>query len=150
MPPAQDPAARTAANAFLTDFFNFNASTVDADFSAVTNMAVGQFATQAKGFFNSAIRQELEKAQAESRGQVRVLYVQSESANAASYYAVVDQTYVNDKSASGPNSDVVRLIVDLSKSGSNWKVSDVTVLEGASPASAGTASGSAGSSVPGQ
>ena len=76
---AQNPAVNQSAQAFLTDFFNFNAKTVDADFTAVTNMATGQFATQAKQFFNSSIRQALEKALAESRGQTRALYVQSEN-----------------------------------------------------------------------
>ena len=77
---AQNPAVNQSAQAFLTDFFNFNAKTVDADFTAVTNMATGPFATQAKQFFNSSIRQALEKALAESRGQTRALYVQSETA----------------------------------------------------------------------
>jgi hypothetical protein len=31
-----------------------------------------------------------------------------------------------------------------------WKISDVTVLEGATPGSVGSASGSSGSNVPGQ
>ncbi len=146
---AQNPAVNQAAQAFLTDFFNFNAKTVDADFGAVTNMATGQFATQAKQFFNTSIRQALETALAESRGQTRALYVQSESADAATLYAVVDQTYVNNKIAT-PQADVVRLVMNLQNLGGTWKISNVTVLEGASPASEGSASGSAGSSVPGQ
>ena len=146
---AQNPAVNQAAQAFLTDFFNFNAKTVDADFGAVTNMATGQFATQAKQFFNTSIRQALETALAESRGQTRALYVQSESADAATLYAVVDQTYVNNKIAT-PQADVVRLVMHLQNLGGTWKISNVTVLEGASPASEGSASGSAGSSVPGQ
>jgi hypothetical protein len=145
----QNPAVNQAAQAFLTDFFNFNAKTVDADFGAVTDMATGQFATQAKQFFNTSIRQALETALAESRGQTRALYVQSESANAATLYAVVDQNYVNNKIAT-PQADVVRLVMNLENLGGTWKISNVTVLEGATPASQGTASGSAGSSVPGQ
>ena len=147
--PPQNPAVNQAAQAFLTDFFNFNAKTVDADFTAVTNMATGPFATQAKQFFNSSIRQALEQALAESRGQTRALYVQSESANAATLYAVVDQTYVNNKITT-PQADVVRLVMNLSDVGGTWKISDVTVLEGATPASEGSASGSTGSNVPGQ
>lgn len=77
--------------------------------------------------------------------------VQSENrgAGTASVYAVVDQTYVNDKITT-PQADVVRLIADLQQVGGVWKISDVTVLEGADPASAGSASGSSGSNVPGQ
>jgi hypothetical protein len=149
--PVQDPAVVSASRAFLTDFFNFNAKTVDSDFNAVDGMATGAFATQAQQFFNASIRKALEQALAESRGQVRYLAVQSENqgAGTASVYAVVDQTYVNNKITS-PQADVVRLVADLSRVNGVWKISDVTVLEGATPASAGTASGSAGSSVPGQ
>jgi hypothetical protein len=145
----QDPAVNQTARTFLTDFFNFDAKTVDADFNTITSMATGQFSTQAKEFFNSNIRTALEKALAESRGQIRAVYLQSETPTTASVYAVVDQTYVNNK-VTTPQADVVRLVVDLQKVNGTWKISDVTVLEGATPSSAGSASGSAGSSVPGQ
>jgi hypothetical protein len=145
----QNPAVKSAATAFLTDFFNFNAKSIDSDFNAITAMATGNFSGQASTFFNSAIRQELEKALAESRGETRDLFVQSESPTSASVYAVVDQVYVNNKITT-PQSDVVRLIINLSLVKANWKISNVTVLEGATPASAGSASGSAGSDVPGQ
>jgi hypothetical protein len=149
--PVQDPAVVGATRAFLTDFFNFDAKTVDSDFDAVTGMATGAFATQAQQFFNTSIRTALEQALAESRGQIRFVAVQSENqgAGTASVYAVVDQTYVNSKMTS-PQADVVRLVADLQRVGGVWKISGVTVLEGADPASAGSASGSAGSNVPGQ
>ena len=86
---------------------------------------------------------------ADSRGQVRSLYVQTDNGTSASVSAVVDQIYVNNK-ISTPQSDVLRILVNLAKMGPSWKISDVTVLEGATSASAGTGSGSAGSSVAGQ
>jgi hypothetical protein len=149
--PVQDPAVVSASRVFLTDFFNFNAKTVDSDFNTVTGMATGAFANQAQQFFNASIRKALEQALAESRGQIRYLVVQSENqgAGTASVYAVVDQTYVNNKITT-PQADVVRLVADLKQVNGVWKISDVTVLEGANPASAGTASGSSGSNVPGQ
>ena len=149
--PVQDPAVVNVSRAFLTDFFNFNAKTVDADFNAVDGMATGAFATQAQQFFNASIRKALEQALAESRGQIRYVAIQSENqgAGTASVYAVVDQTYVNNKITS-PQADVVRLVADLQQVNGVWKISDVTVLEGATPASTGSASGSAGSNVPGQ
>jgi hypothetical protein len=145
----QDPAVKSAARNFLSDLTNFDAKTIDADFGSITSMATGAFAGQADKFFNSSIRNELEVALAESRGQIRYLFVQSESATQAVIYAVVDQVYVNNK-ISTPQSDVLRILVNLQKVGSTWKISDVTVLEGATPASTGSSSGSAGSSVPGQ
>ena len=88
---------------------------------------------------------------AESLGQIRALYVQPEdqAAGTATIYAVVDQTYVNNK-VDTPQADVVRLPANLQQVDGVWKIADVTVLEGATPGSAGSASGSAGSSVPGQ
>jgi hypothetical protein len=149
--PTQDPAVISASRAFLTDFFNFNAKTVDSDFTAVTAMATGAFSTQAQQFFNTSIRTALEQALAESRGEIRALYVQSENqaSGSASIYAVVDQTYVNNKITT-PQADVVRLVATLQRVGGVWKIAGVTVLEGATPGSVGSPSGSAGSTVPGQ
>jgi hypothetical protein len=149
--PTQDPAVLSASQTFLTDFFNFNAKTVDADFNAVSSMATGNFSTQAQQFFNTSIRTALEQALAESRGEIRALYVQSENqaSGSASIYAVVDQTYVNNKITT-PQADVVRLVATLQRVGGVWKIAGVTVLEGATPGSVGSPSGSAGSTVPGQ
>jgi hypothetical protein len=74
---------------------------------------------------------------------------ENQAAGTASIYAVVDQTYVNNKIAA-PQADVVRLVADLQQVGGAWRISNVTVLEGATPASQGSASGSSGSNVPGQ
>jgi len=146
---SQDSAVKSAARSFLIDLTNFNAQSIDADFSAITAMATGTFSGQANQFFNSAIRIDLEKALADSRGQIRDLYVQSDNGQEASIYAVVDQVYVNNKITT-PQSDVLRIVVDLQKVGSSWKIADVTTLEGASPASTGSGSGSSGSDVAGQ
>jgi hypothetical protein len=144
-----DPAMTGAARAFMTDLTNFNAKSIDADFTAITSMATGTFSGQASKFFNSSIRSQLQDALAESRGQIRDLYVQSQSAQQGSVYVVDDQVYANNKITT-PQSDVLRVVVNLAKVGTVWKISDVTVLEGATPASTGSASGSAGSTVPGQ
>lgn len=135
--------ARATARSFLVDLTNFNAKTVDADFSAVSSMATGAFHTQAQRFFNSTIRQELQKALASSRGQIRALYVQSYGGGSATVYAVVDQLYVNSKLTS-PQTDVLRIVVDLSQVGGRWKVADVTVLQGPQLGS-GTSNGGAAS-----
>ncbi len=145
----QDPAVLSASRTFLTDFFNFTPKTVDSDFNALTNMATGQFSTQAQQFFNSNIRKALETALASSRGNIRYLEVEHQGAGTAQIYAVIDQTYANNKITS-VQSDVVRLLADLQQVNGVWKISNVTVLEGATPASTGSGSGSAGSSVPGQ
>jgi hypothetical protein len=79
----------------------------------------------------------------------RCLYVRGDSGSQPAVYAIDNQVYANNK-ISKPQSDVLRVVVGLQKVRSAWKISDVTVLDGATPASTGSASGSAGSSVPGQ
>ena len=64
------------------------------------------------------------------------MQTENQAAGTASVYAVVDQTYVNNKITT-PQADVVRLIADLQQVNGVWKISNVTVLEGATPASAG-------------
>lgn len=123
--------ASTAARSFLVDLTNFDAKSVDADFRAITSMATGPFASQAQRFFNSAIRQDLQKALASSRGQIRALYVQSYGTGQATVYGVVDQLYANDK-VSSPQTDVLRIMLTLDQVAGRWKVADVTVLQGPS------------------
>lgn len=137
--------ARSAAKSFLVDLTNFDAKTVDADFGAVTSMATGPFASQAQKFFNSSIRQELQKALASSRGQVRALYVQDYGAGQATVYGVVDQLYVNDK-ITAPRTDVLRIVLTMADVRGRWKVADVTVLQGPSPVSGSSSTGGTGSS----
>lgn len=134
--------ARDAARSFVVDLTNFDAKTVDADFRAITSMATGPFASQAQKFFNSAIRQDLQRALASSRGQVRSMYVQTYGTGQATVYAVVDQLYVNDKITT-PQTDVLRLVVTMTQVAGRWRVADVTVLQG--PALSSGSSGSAGS-----
>lgn len=126
---AGESQASAAARSFLVDLTNFDAKTVDADFTAVSSMATGPFAGQAQRFFNSTIRQDLQKALASSRGQVRDIDVQSYGGGEATVYAVVDQLYVNDKLTS-PETDVLRLVVDMAQVDGYWKVAGVTVLQG--------------------
>ncbi len=136
---SQDTAVTGSAQTFLTDFFNFNAKSVDADYAALTNMATGPFATQAKQFFDASTRAALVKAEADSRGQTQALYIQSEKAATATVYAVVDQTFVNNK-VTAPQSVVERLVISLHNVSGTWKISDVTVLQGAAPTGQGSAS----------
>jgi hypothetical protein len=139
--------ARQSASTFLVALTNFDAKSVDADFTRITGMATGPFAKQADQFFNSSIRQQLETALASSRGQVRSLYVQSVGGGQATVYAVVDQLYVN-RTLSAPQSDVLRVVVQLDQQGGTWKIADVTVLEGpslTSPSPGTASSGTTGS-----
>ncbi len=113
---SQETAARTTARNFLLALTNFTSKNVDAQFNEVQGFATGPFESQSNQFFGSSIRQQLEAALASSRGQIRDLYVQSVSGNAATVYGVVDQTYVPERpgdvrviadQVAGPHQEVV-------------------------------------------
>jgi Mce-associated membrane protein len=123
--------AKATASTFLIALTNFDAKSIDADFSKITNMATGNFSSQANKFFGSDIRQKLETALATSRGQIRDIYVESYGGGQASVYSVIDQVYANNTNKT-PQSDVLRVVVNLTQRPQGWKVSNVTVLEGGS------------------
>jgi len=123
--------AKATASTFLIALTNFDAKSIDADFSKITNMATGTFSSQANKFFGSDIRQKLETALATSRGQIRDIYVESYGGGQASVYSVIDQVYANNTSKT-PQSDVLRVVVNLTQRPQGWKVSNVTVFEGGS------------------
>jgi Mce-associated membrane protein len=123
--------AKATASTFLVALTNFDAKSIDADFAKITNMATGNFSSQANKFFGSDIRQKLETALATSRGQIRDIYVESYGGGQASVYSVIDQVYANNTSKT-PQSDVLRVVVNLTQRPQGWKVSNVTVLEGGS------------------
>jgi len=130
---------RATATGFVQALTNFDPGTVDADFARIQAYATGSFATQAKQFFGSSIRQQLQTAGAASRGQVRDLFVESLSGGDATIFAVADQTYLNDKLTSA-QADTLRLELDMTDGAGGWRVAAVTVLQ--SPAGFPTASGS--------
>jgi hypothetical protein len=123
--------AKATASTFLIALTNFDAKSIDADFAQITNMATGNFSSQANKFFGSDIRQKLETALATSRGQIRDMYVESYGGGQASVYSVIDQVYANNTSKT-PQADVLRVVVNLTQQPAGWKVSNVTVLEGGS------------------
>jgi hypothetical protein len=134
----QAAAERTAQN-FLIALTNFDSRTVNADFSRITSYATGDFAKQAVQFFGPQIRQQLQQAQAQSRGELSSIYVQSATSNRASVYAVVDQTIVN-RNFNAPQADELRIVLTLNKLSAGWRVGEVTVLQ--APASASNTGGS--------
>jgi hypothetical protein len=121
-------AAKRTGQSFLIALTNFDSKTINADFQRITSYATGNFAKQATQFFGPQIRQQLQVAQAQSRGEISSIYVQSASSNRASVYAVVDQTIVN-KNFNAPQADELRVVLTMNKVSSGWRVGDVTVLQ---------------------
>ena len=137
---------RSTATGFVQSLTNFDPGTVDSDFARIQSYATGSFATQAKQFFGSAIRQQLQTAGAASRGQVRDLFVESLTGNDATVFAVVDQTYLNDKLKSAA-ADTLRLELDMTDGTAGWRIAAVTVLQ--SPAGfPGSSSGPGAGTAP--
>jgi hypothetical protein len=137
-------AAQHTASNFLIALTNFDSKTINADFNRIASYATGNFAKQATQFFGPQIRQQLQVAQAQSRGEISSIYVQSASSNNASVYSVVDQTIVN-KNFNAPQADELRVVLTMNKTGGGWRVGDVTVLQAplTGGASAGTSGGQA-------
>jgi hypothetical protein len=121
-------AAQHTAQNFLVSLTNFDSRTVNADFKRITSYATGDFAKQAQQFFGPQIRQQLQATQAQSRGEISSIYVQSASANNASVYAVVDQTIVN-RNFNAPQADELRVVLTMNKVSAGWRVGEVTVLQ---------------------
>lgn len=139
---------RKVASDFLLALTNFKPNTVDSDFKAIATYATGNFAKQSSQFFGSNIRQQLEKAQASSQGQLRYIYIQDLNGNRASVYAEVDQTYANAK-VTTPQADVLQVALAMVDTSGGWKISEVSVLQPPSSPSAptgnaGTATGGGG------
>ncbi|HET6794735.1 MAG TPA: hypothetical protein VFH45_09850 [Acidimicrobiales bacterium] len=128
-------AVNQTARRFLFALTNFDARSVDSAFNTVQGMSTGNFSQQARQVFNSQIRGQLQAAQATTRGQIRYVYIQSLSGDQASVYALVDQTFANNKTTA-PQVDELRLSIDMTRVGGQWKVSSLTDL-GAPPVSVG-------------
>lgn len=131
-------AVKQAATTFLLDLTNVKPTTVDADFAALQNWADpgSLFAKQAAQTFNSSIRQGLIQAQASSQGEIRSIFVETIGGSSAEVYAVVDQAYQTAKMTS-PQTDTLRLTLDLTDTDHGWRISAVTV-ENPSGTSSGT------------
>jgi hypothetical protein len=142
---AETAQVRTTSAEFVTALTNFDPGTVDADFARIQHLATGSFATQARQFFGSSIRQQLQAAGAASRGQVLDLFIEALSGSQATVFAVVDQTYLNSKMTS-PTADTLRLELVLSDGSSGWLVSTVTVVQSPAgfPGSAAPSGGTGG------
>lgn len=126
--------SRVVAEAFLRDFTTFDPATVGRTFSAIQAMSTGSFASQAKTEFSPQLQQQLQAANASTQGALRYLELQSYTSTTAGYFADVVQTFSN-KNNKTPQSDELRLVIDLSLVKGQWKISGVTSLD--TPVAAG-------------
>ncbi|HUZ43327.1 MAG TPA: hypothetical protein VMU63_02915 [Acidimicrobiales bacterium] len=126
--------SRAVAVSFLRDFTTFDPATVGRTFSDIQAMSTGSFATQAKTEFSPQLQQQLQAANASTQGALRYLELQSYTTTTTGYFADVVQTFSN-KNTKAPQSDELRLVIDLSLVKGQWKISGVTSLD--TPVAAG-------------
>jgi hypothetical protein len=119
-----------AAGEFLNALFEWDGSTIDADFDRILDFATGQFEEEAQATFaDDETRQALREGQAASRAEGLDIFVRSLNGGDARVFAVVDVTAVN---AEFPDrrADTVRIEIGMTRTGGEWKVYDVNLLDG--------------------
>lgn len=121
-------AARAAAEQFVVALTNFDGESIDADFDVIASYAHADFVQQLDEFFDTEIRQALREVEAASRGELRDLFLQDLDGDQARFFAVVDQTILNNKLAA-PQADELRVELSLRRVDGAWRVSDLRVLQ---------------------
>jgi hypothetical protein len=117
----------STATGFLTALTNFKGDTIDGDVRRIRSFAVGDFADQVDQFFGPTNVRALQRANVQSVGRVRSVFVQSLSGSQASVFGVVDEAITNASSA--PRTQTLRIDVEMLQTNDGWKVSSVDILE---------------------
>jgi hypothetical protein len=68
------------------------------------------------------------RAQAESRGQVQSVFVESLSGSSASVFGVVNESVTNSATTT-PSTEVIRIEIEMIDTNSGWKVDRVDILQ---------------------
>lgn len=119
-----------SAGHFLNALFEWDGSTIDADFDAILDFATGDFEDEAQATFaNDATRQQLREKQAASRAEELDVFVRSIDGDDARVFAVVDVTAVNEDFPDR-RADTVRVEIGMHETDGEWKVYDVNLLDG--------------------
>ena len=125
---------RKAGESFVTALVNFSHETIVEDADRIRSFAVGRFEEEAGVFFGARAIEAIQEAEASSRGDIESLFVESVADDQASIFAVVSETITNAQ-ATEPQTEIVRLHVEMVHVDDTWKVESVEVLQspGAQP-----------------
>lgn len=125
---------RKAGESFVTALVNFSHETIVEDADRIRSFAVGRFEEEAGVFFGARAIEAIQEAEASSRGDIESLFVESVADDQASVFAVVSETITNAQ-ATEPQTEIVRLHVEMVNVDDTWKVESVEVLQspGAQP-----------------
>jgi hypothetical protein len=116
------------ATNFTMALTDFSAETIDEDVEEIQSFAVGSFADEVDTFFGEEAVAAIKEAEATSDGEIEGLYVQSIGDGTASVFALVSETVTNS-SLDEPQTDTLRLEIDLIETTNGWKVESVEVLQ---------------------
>jgi Mce-associated membrane protein len=109
----------------LTDF---SADTIEADVREIKSFAVGSFSDEVDTFFGEETVAAVKEAEATSDGEIEGLYVQRIGDASASVFVLVSETVTN-AAVTEPQTDTLRLEVDLLETTAGWKVESVQILQ---------------------
>lgn len=125
---------RKAGESFVSALVNFSHETIVEDADRIRSFAVGRFEEEAGVFFGARAIEAIQEAEASSRGDIESLFVESVADDQASVFAVVSETITNAQ-ATEPQTEIVRLHVEMVHVDDTWKVESVEVLQspGAQP-----------------
>lgn len=125
---------RDAGERFVAALTNFSHETIVEDADRIRSFAVGRFEDEAGVFFGARAIEAIQEAEATSRGHIESLFVESVTDDEASVFAVVSETITNAQTTE-PQTEIVRLHVEMVNVDDSWKVESVEVLQspGAAP-----------------
>lgn len=89
---------------------------------------MGAFAAEVDETFSAERLEAIRANRAESRGQVRTVFVQRLEGDSATAFGVVDETVINSASPE-PRTDVLRVELGLIQTTEAWKVDRVEILQ---------------------
>ena len=119
---------KAQASHFVTALTNFSYKTIDGDIAQIRRFAAGSFLHEVGQTFSKQNIAALKHAKATSHAHLNSVFIQSVSGGTASAFAVVTETFTNANSRS-PNTQIVRMSIDLIKTGGAWKVDTVRLFQ---------------------
>lgn len=119
---------RAAATKLITALTNFSAATIDVDTAEIKSYGVGNFLDEAQTFFGEEAVAAIEEADASMEGTVESIFVQEIQGSDASVFGVAEVTIRNAR-VEEPQTDLVRLDIDMIETPDGWKATEVAVVD---------------------
>jgi Mce-associated membrane protein len=116
------------ATEFTHALTDFSAETIESDVREIKSFAVGSFSDEVDTFFGDETVAAVKEAEATSDGDIEGLYVQRIGEASASVFVLVSETVTN-ASLTEPQTDTLRIEVDLIETTQGWKVESVQILQ---------------------